>query len=118
MQLTQADLRQIEDVTGQPWSDFAYYDGQAHVILKNTGGHCIFFSPADKMCVVYAARPLGCRIYPLVYDTDSGKCGYDEDCPHPREVSPPKFARVQCQLIKKRIAEFYFAAPPDSAPGA
>jgi hypothetical protein len=114
MQLTQADLAQLEEVTGQPWRDFAAYDGHAHVILKNRGGHCIFFSPTDKKCIVYDARPLGCQIYPLVYDTDAGKCAYDEDCPHPREVSPPKFVTTRCRLIKQKLAEFYFSTPPAS----
>ena len=51
-------------------------------ILKNVEGFCVFFDPLGKICKIYDFRPLGCRFYPMIYDTCDDKCILDEDCPH------------------------------------
>ncbi len=113
MQLTSDDLRRIEGKTGRHWTDFSRWDGDSHVILKNVNRHCFFFSPTDKTCKIYEFRPFGCQIYPVVLDPASNRCSYDKECPHPKQVSPPKFMEARCRLIRKQLAHFYFSTAPD-----
>jgi len=49
--------------------------------LRNVDGHCVFLNPVDNSCTIYPYRPLGCRLYPIVYDLDKDTVAVDEDCP-------------------------------------
>jgi Fe-S-cluster containining protein len=51
--------------------------------LKNRDGRCVFLG--DDGCKIYPFRPEGCRLYPLVYDEDSGKGVIHDFCPYGRE---------------------------------
>ncbi len=46
--------------------------------LKNVDGRCVFLT--DRGCRIYRYRPLGCRIYPLIFDEDLGPI-LDPECP-------------------------------------
>ena len=48
--------------------------------LKNVGGHCVFLDPRSKSCTIYEIRPLGCRLYPLIYVEGMGAT-FDSECP-------------------------------------
>ncbi|RLG78751.1 MAG: hypothetical protein DRO13_06790 [Thermoprotei archaeon] len=54
--------------------------------LKNIDGHCIFLDPSTNMCTIYEHRPLGCRLYPLVYDVDRDEVSLDTTCPRASTV--------------------------------
>lgn len=58
------------------------------------GRPCYFLK--DGACSVYAARPQGCRIYPIVLN-ESSRLVRDEDCPHRAEfpVDPAAKRRIQ-----------------------
>ncbi len=116
MQLTSEDLKRIEAGTGKSWHEFSRWDGNAHIILKNVKGHCYFFSPNDKICRIYEIRPFGCQLYPVVLDPSSNRCSYDEECPHPKQVAPPKFLEAKCRLIRKQLPNFYFSQSPQTNP--
>ncbi|MEZ0345281.1 MAG: YkgJ family cysteine cluster protein [Infirmifilum sp.] len=62
--------------------------------LKNVDGRCVFYDEANGHCRIYEHRPLGCRLYPLVFDEDRGVV-LDEDCPLARE-----FAQRREELAK------------------
>jgi uncharacterized protein len=47
--------------------------------LKNANGRCVFHN-GDK-CTLYENRPQGCRLYPVVYETDSKSAIIDSECP-------------------------------------
>ncbi len=47
-----------------------YEDGYA--ILKNQQGYCVFYNVKEHQCNVYAHRPVGCRVYPVILDEDTG----------------------------------------------
>lgn len=49
-------------------------------ILKNTDGYCVFYDTVTGKCRVYHARPVGCRLYPLIFDEKKGVM-FDEECP-------------------------------------
>jgi len=48
--------------------------------LRNIRGCCFFLDPRARGCLAYSSRPLGCRIYPLIYDEDLGAV-LDPECP-------------------------------------
>lgn len=54
--------------------------------LRNVGGYCVFYDTVSRRCRVYDLRPLGCRLYPLVFDEALG-ARFDEECPLSEEFS-------------------------------
>ena len=77
MELLPEDIERIEAL-GYRLDEFAVFDGEIYR-LKNIDGHCIFYDPATSTCKIYDKRPIGCRLYPLVYD---GRQVYvDRTCP-------------------------------------
>jgi hypothetical protein len=53
-------------------SYFVNYDQQGYAQLKNLEGYCVFYDLAKRQCSVYADRPSGCRVYPVILDEDVG----------------------------------------------
>jgi len=85
MILLPQDIADIEKL-GYPREYFAVKRGSQYV-LKNVNGHCVFLNPENNACTIYPYRPLGCRLYPLVYDVEKGVVTVDKLCPRYREVS-------------------------------
>lgn len=81
MPLLPEDVARLQQVTGQDPAAFSIRDRASEGRrLRNRDGHCVFLGPSG--CTVYADRPAGCRIYPLVYDPDRDRGTLDEDCPY------------------------------------
>ncbi len=40
--------------------------------LRNSKGYCVFYDPKNRQCNVYADRPAGCRVYPVILDEEKG----------------------------------------------
>ncbi len=72
------DIERIESL-GYKRSLFAEKRG-SFIMLKNVDGHCVFLNPHTGSCRIYEKRPLGCRIYPLIYDEEFGVL-LDPECP-------------------------------------
>lgn len=88
MELSSDDIRRLEGA-GYHRDQFSVLDN--HVIrLMNVGGWCYFYSLAERNCRVYKNRPLGCRLYPVVYSADAGAM-VDELCPMGHTVSKREF---------------------------
>ena len=51
--------------------------------LKNRDGRCVFLG--DDGCKIYSFRPIGCRLYPLVYNENNGKGIIHDFCPYGHE---------------------------------
>ena len=84
MILTEADIRRITRL-GYRASDFIIYrDGFPR--LRNVDGHCYFLDPDKRVCKIYKYRPVGCRIYPLIYDLEHG-FRLDDECPAVETIS-------------------------------
>ena len=47
--------------------------------LRNSSGRCVFLRDG---CEIYADRPEGCRLYPLIYNEDREDAEIDAFCPH------------------------------------
>lgn len=68
--------------------------------LKNRQSKCFFLE--ESGCRVYASRPDGCRIYPLIYDVDTRRFVLDPICLHAAEFKATKEDKEQLKhLIHK-----------------
>lgn len=73
--------------------------------LRNVDGWCYFYSPANKRCRVYKIRPLGCRLYPVVY-VDGEGIMLDELCPMRHTVSEKEF-RQKARILERLLEKIY-----------
>lgn len=79
MPLTREDIARIVSL-GYKISDFVRVGADGIPRLKNVNGHCVFLDEDTGKCKIYPWRPLGCRLYPLIYIDGVGP-GFDEYCP-------------------------------------
>jgi uncharacterized protein len=71
MLLSKKDIKRLERL-GYKEKDFALYDKQGYVQLKNRDGYCVFYDRLKRRCSVYSDRPSGCRVYPVILDEETG----------------------------------------------
>lgn len=81
MLLLEEDIERI----GKMGFEYEYFvvNRDGWLYLRNAEGRCVF-NDGGK-CLIYENRPLGCKLYPLVYDEDHGIVTLDEYCPHRNE---------------------------------
>ena len=68
--------------------------------LKNVNGRCVFLG--DNGCKIYSFRPEGCRLYPLVFNENNGKCFIHDFCPYGHEF---KVSRDEVENLFSLIKE-------------
>jgi uncharacterized protein len=71
MLLSKADISRLEK-HGYSQDSFVRLDREGYALLRNRQGHCVFYNNQERRCDVYAHRPSGCRIYPVISDEE--KC--------------------------------------------
>jgi Fe-S-cluster containining protein len=71
MLLCKKDIKRLEK-KGFSQNQFVSYDRRGYAQLKNRGGYCVFYGLKNRQCNVYADRPAGCRVYPVILDEDTG----------------------------------------------
>jgi len=98
MLLSKEDIERLERV-GFSREDFAVTGGNGFTRLGNVGEWCYFYDSEEKKCQVYEYRPLGCRIYPVVYSIDEGVI-IDELCPMRHTISKHELRRKEKILVK------------------
>lgn len=76
MVLTNDDVKRL---ISKGYSGF-YEDTDGWLRLKNVDEHCVFLETDG--CSVYEDRPIGCRLYPVVWDSSANRPMLDVDCPH------------------------------------
>lgn len=99
MPLTGDDIARLVAL-GHPREAFVRYGDDGIATLQTVepatahGKPCYFLR--EGRCSVYADRPAGCRIYPLVMN-ERGRVVRDEDCPHRGEfpLDPSALRRIQ-----------------------
>jgi Fe-S-cluster containining protein len=79
MELCDADIERLER-RGYRREDFSQIGADGIPRLRNVGSFCFFYNHERKRCTEYAARPLGCVIYPVNL-SDDGEIVIDESCP-------------------------------------
>ena len=105
MELSNQDIINIENGSSSKISRKDFVEQRdGFNILKNFDGFCVFFDPLAKLCKIYEFRPLGCRFYPMIYDTSGNKCLLDKDCPHRSKFyrKKPSF-QITCENLKEWI---------------
>ncbi len=106
MILLKEDIRRMVAL-GYEANEFTYFDGK-YYRLRNVNGHCYFYDPVTGLCKIYRYRPLGCRIYPIIWVEGIGPT-VDKSCPLAHEVTPKEF-RVGVKLLKvflRKLKEDY-----------
>jgi Fe-S-cluster containining protein len=84
MMLCEEDIHRLEKAGYCP-EKFVHYGTQGYAKLRNRKGYCFFYDTEKRRCRVYKVRPLGCRIYPVIYSLEEGVV-VDGLCPERRSV--------------------------------
>jgi len=105
MPLSRADIARLTRL-GYRLEEFAELGPDGVYYLRNVDGHCVFLDTATGRCRVYPWRPEGCRLYPLVYDPESGEVTVDPECPLAGLV-PRSVVRRLAPRLKKLVMEIY-----------
>lgn len=96
MELLAEDIKRIESA-GYKLEEFAVEINGIYR-LKNVDGHCVFYDAATRTCKIYPIRPVGCRLYPLVYDGE--KVTVDKTCPTWDTVPASEIKRLAPYVLK------------------
>jgi len=96
--LSRADIRLLERA-GHNKKEFALFNRQGFAQLRNRRGHCVFYQIEKCRCEVYRFRPLGCRIYPIIYSEEDGVI-VDDLCPQAGTVSETEIDSKRGKLAK------------------
>ncbi len=102
MQLSERDLKRLEKL-GYNRSDFSVREDGIY-ILKNVNGKCFFLK--NGKCSVYKYRPLGCKLYPVVWDLERKRATLHDFCPLTNEIDKKVLKRVE-RILKKHIVEVF-----------
>ena len=98
MPLSKADIKRLEKA-GFRREDFVQYDSRGYARLQNREGYCVFYDKKRRRCRVYKYRPLGCRIYPIIFSEDEGII-VDDLCPMKDTVSKSEMRRKGKMLVR------------------
>jgi len=71
MLLSAEDITRLEK-KGYSKESFVRFDAEGYALLRNRQGCCVFYNTKKRRCEVYAYRPLGCRVYPVILDEELG----------------------------------------------
>jgi Fe-S-cluster containining protein len=79
MLLSEADIKHLENAGFSP-EYFVVCGKDGFVKLRNLRGHCVFYDSKKRRCKLYKLRPLGCRLYPVIFNEEEGIV-VDDLCP-------------------------------------
>lgn len=98
MMLSDADVERLEKM-GYNREKSVRYDRHGFVRLRNLRGFCVFYNVDKHRCRIYRHRPLGCRIYPVIYSEREGIV-LDDLCPMKNTVSKIELERKGKKLMR------------------
>jgi len=96
MELLAEDIERITSA-GYKLEEFAV-ERDGIYRLKNVDGHCVFYDASTRKCKIYNIRPIGCRLYPLIYDGE--KIEADRTCPTWHTVSKKEIERLAPYVLQ------------------
>lgn len=96
MSLTSADVVRLERAGAR---DFYRTDDDGHLRLRTRNNCCVFLT--SGVCSVYADRPEGCVLYPLIYFVDCDEVGLHDFCPFRHEFT---FSEGDQQWLRRSLA--------------
>jgi Fe-S-cluster containining protein len=98
MLLCKKDIQRLEK-KGFSQNQFVQYDRKGYAQLKNRDGYCVFYDLRNQQCSVYMDRPVGCRVYPVILDEETGII-LDEICESRKSIT-----LTEKKLKGKRVIE-------------
>jgi Fe-S-cluster containining protein len=98
MLLSVDDINRLEK-KGYQKDFFVRFDKDGYAILRNRCGYCVFYNVKERQCDVYADRPAGCRVYPVILDEDNGII-IDDICRAQSTISAHEKMQKGKQVIK------------------
>ena len=98
MLLSTEDIERLER-KGYSKKFFVRFDREGYAKLRNRKGHCVFYDSEKQQCKIYKDRPLGCRLYPVIYDETKG-IGVDDICPAESNWNKKEIERKGKKVIK------------------
>ncbi len=104
MPLSVGDIERLEAL-GYRREKFTVKDREGLRRLRNIDERCYFYDPVKRRCRVYRHRPLGCYLYPVIYDSDKG-ISIDNYCPMAHTVTQRELAR-KGRVLMRHIAKIY-----------
>jgi Fe-S-cluster containining protein len=98
MLLSSADVERLERA-GYDRQKFIRSDKHGYVRLKNRRGFCVFYDVEKCCCKIYGHRPLGCRIYPVIYSELEGIV-VDDLCPMKNTISESELKKKGKEVME------------------
>ncbi len=98
MLLSNEDIERLER-KGYDKTFFVRFDKDGYAVLRNLNENCVFFDPEKRVCRERASRPIGCRIYPVMHDEDTGIVT-DSICPARNTISEKQKAKRGKKVLK------------------
>ena len=94
-------MRDIEHLVmkGFDKDSFVRFDLKGYATLRNYHGYCFFYDAEKKRCKVHTHRPLGCRLYPIIYHEGKGIM-VDAICPSSGSVTDKQKSKRGKKVIK------------------
>jgi hypothetical protein len=101
MSLTHQDIHRITTTGYQPSEFIIYEEGEWRLANQQDHGACVFLK--DKKCQIYENRPIGCRIYPLVFNEARRQAVIDSLCPFSSEFEITDVDRENLFALIKQL---------------
>jgi Fe-S-cluster containining protein len=98
MLLSAKDIERLER-KGYDRDFFVRFDSKGYATLRNNRGYCVFYDTEKRRCKIRAHRPVGCRIYPVIYDENKG-ITVDTICPSRNSVTDKQKAKRGKKVLK------------------
>jgi Fe-S-cluster containining protein len=98
MLLSNEDIKRLEK-KGFHKKYFLKIDKEGYAQLKNRNGYCIFYDLEKRLCSVYADKPAGCGVYPVILDENVGII-IDDLCPETASITAEEKETKGKEVIK------------------
>jgi len=98
MELSEEDVERLERI-GYSGEEFSLVGEEGIPLLRNVGKWCYFYYSSNRLCRVYTNRPIGCRLYPIVYSIDE-LVTVDPLCPMALTMCQDELIAKGSELIK------------------
>ncbi len=98
MMLSTADIERLERLKADI-RESVRYDRYGFARIRNRHGFCVFYDAEKCRCKIYQSRPLGCRLYPVIFSGRDGAI-LDEICPTRHSVSKKELERKGNKVIE------------------